>query len=115
MLEAYFAQEKERAELGIPPLPLSPAETGEVCRFLEAPKGGGGDLILALLRDRVSPNPMSEEPDSRFRKTHLKLREMDRERFPSFFSLELKGNIDSVISETQGNGFFSFILIDVGN
>ena len=55
MLEAYFAQEKERAKLGIPPLPLSPAETGDVCRFLEAPEGAKGDLILALLRDRVSP------------------------------------------------------------
>jgi aconitate hydratase 2/2-methylisocitrate dehydratase len=55
MLEAYFTQEKERAKLGIPPLPLSPAETGDVCRFLEAPEGGKGDLILALLRDRVSP------------------------------------------------------------
>ena len=42
MLEAYFAQEKERAKLGIPPLPLSPAETAEVCRFLEAPEGGRG-------------------------------------------------------------------------
>jgi aconitate hydratase 2/2-methylisocitrate dehydratase len=55
MLEAYFTQEKERAKMGIPPLPLSPAETGEVCRFLEAPEDGRGDLILALLRDRVSP------------------------------------------------------------
>ena len=55
MLEAYFAQEKERAKLRIPTLPLSPAETGEVCRFLEVPEGGRGDLILALLRDRVSP------------------------------------------------------------
>jgi len=55
MLEAYFSQEKERAKLGIPPLPLSSAETRDVCQFLEAPEEGKGDLVLALLRDRVSP------------------------------------------------------------
>ena len=55
MLEAYFSQEKERAKLGIPPLPLSSAETRDVCQFLEAPEEGKGDLFLALLRDRVSP------------------------------------------------------------
>ncbi|HEX2695059.1 MAG TPA: aconitate hydratase B, partial [Acidobacteriota bacterium] len=55
MLEAYLRQEKERGELGIPPLPLSSAETEEVCRSLEGPDDGGGKAFLALLRDRVSP------------------------------------------------------------
>ena len=40
MLEAYFKQEAEREKLGIPPLPLSPDETAEVCRLLEARRPG---------------------------------------------------------------------------
>jgi aconitate hydratase 2/2-methylisocitrate dehydratase len=55
MLEAYFDQEKERAKAGLPPLPLTPAEVDEVCRFLEDPKAGPKDAALALLRDRVAP------------------------------------------------------------
>ena len=55
MLEAYLRQEKERAELGIPPLPLSAAETEEVCAALESARGGDGAALIDLLRDRVSP------------------------------------------------------------
>ncbi len=55
MLEAYHAQESERAKLGIPPLPLSAAETAEVCAALESGGGAEGVALVALLRDRVSP------------------------------------------------------------
>ncbi len=55
MLEAYYLQEKERSKLGIPPLPLSAAETAEVCAALESARGGDGAALVALLRDRVSP------------------------------------------------------------
>ena len=55
MLEAYRRQEDERRELGIPPLPLSAAETVEVCAALETAGGGGAAELVALLRDRVSP------------------------------------------------------------
>jgi aconitate hydratase 2/2-methylisocitrate dehydratase len=55
MLDSYRKHEDERRALGIPPLPLSPEETAEVCRLLEAPPDGSGPGLLALLRDRVSP------------------------------------------------------------
>ncbi len=55
MLESYFQQEQERGKLGIPALPLTPAETEDVCRFLEKPEAGKETLFLGLLRERVSP------------------------------------------------------------
>jgi aconitate hydratase 2/2-methylisocitrate dehydratase len=55
MLESYFEQEKERAKAGLPPLPLTPAEVEDVCRFLEKPEAGKTAIFLALLRNRVSP------------------------------------------------------------
>ncbi len=55
MLESYFENEKERIELGVPPLPLNPSETEEVCRFLESPGGVSSDLVMSLLENRVPP------------------------------------------------------------
>ncbi len=55
MLEAYRSQEKERAKLGIPPLPLSAAETAEVCAALGSAGSAEGSALVALLRDRVPP------------------------------------------------------------
>jgi aconitate hydratase 2/2-methylisocitrate dehydratase len=55
MLDSYFKQEAERKKLGIPPLPLSPEETAEVCHLLENPPEGKADLLLNLLKNRVSP------------------------------------------------------------
>ncbi len=55
MLDAYFKREAERKRLGIPPLPLSPDEAAEVCRLLENPPAGQADLLVALIKDRVSP------------------------------------------------------------
>lgn len=55
MLESYFRQESERRKQGIPPLPLGPGDTGEVCRRLEEPPRGQEEVLLALLRDRVAP------------------------------------------------------------
>lgn len=55
MLESYFDQEKERAKAGLPPLPLTPAEAEEVCRFLERPEAGKSEVFLNLLRNRISP------------------------------------------------------------
>ncbi len=34
MLDSYFKMESERRAQGIPPLPLTPEETAEVCRNL---------------------------------------------------------------------------------
>ena len=55
MLDHYFKHADERRALGIPPLPLNPEDTAEVCRLLEAPPAGEADRLLSLLRDRVSP------------------------------------------------------------
>ncbi len=55
MLDDYFKYEQERRQQGIPPLPLSPEQTGEVCRLLEDPPVGQPGLLLGLLRERVSP------------------------------------------------------------
>ena len=55
MLNAYFAMEKERAKAGLPPLPLTAAETEEVCAALEKEGPDGSGPALHLLRDRVSP------------------------------------------------------------
>ncbi len=55
MLESYFKHEAERQKQEVPPLPLSPEETGEVCRLLENPSAGMEELLLRLLKNRVSP------------------------------------------------------------
>lgn len=55
MLESYFQNETERREKGIPALPLDPEQTEEVCRLLENPPEGKQNLLLELLRNRVSP------------------------------------------------------------
>jgi len=55
MLETYFNHAVERQTLGIPPLPLNPEDTAEVCRHLETPPPGEGGRLLELLKDRVSP------------------------------------------------------------
>jgi aconitate hydratase 2/2-methylisocitrate dehydratase len=55
MMDTYFKDVGERKALGIPPLPLNPEETAEVCRLLEIPPAGRLDELRALLRDRVAP------------------------------------------------------------
>ncbi|MDP2915681.1 MAG: bifunctional aconitate hydratase 2/2-methylisocitrate dehydratase [Candidatus Aminicenantes bacterium] len=55
MLDNYFKQETERKALGIPPLPLNPDETKEVCDLLQNPPGGRAEVLLHLLQDRVAP------------------------------------------------------------
>jgi aconitate hydratase 2/2-methylisocitrate dehydratase len=55
MLDSYFKHAAERQALGIPPLPLNPEDTAEVCRFLETLPPGEGGRFLDLLKDRVSP------------------------------------------------------------
>ncbi len=55
MLESYFKQESERKELGIPPLPLNPEQTAEVCQLLEKPPKGQEELLSDLIESRVSP------------------------------------------------------------
>lgn len=55
MLESYRNHVKERAALGIPPLPLSAEQTSELCELLKHPPAGEEETLLTLLRDRVPP------------------------------------------------------------
>jgi len=55
MLESYFDHELQRKEQGLPPLPLSPDVTREVCTLLEHPPQDQEKVFLGLLKDRVSP------------------------------------------------------------
>ncbi|MEH2414792.1 bifunctional aconitate hydratase 2/2-methylisocitrate dehydratase [Nostoc sp.] len=55
MLEQYRKQVAERAALGIPPLPLDAKQTSELCELLKNPPKGQEEILLHLLRDRVSP------------------------------------------------------------
>jgi aconitate hydratase 2/2-methylisocitrate dehydratase len=55
MLESYFEHERERKSQNIPPLPLTPDQTSQVCRMLENPPEGKEDVLFDLLSQRVSP------------------------------------------------------------
>ncbi|MFN6484559.1 MULTISPECIES: bifunctional aconitate hydratase 2/2-methylisocitrate dehydratase [unclassified Nostoc] len=55
MLESYRKHVAERGSLGIPPLPLDAKQTSELCELLKNPPKGQEDILLHLLRDRVSP------------------------------------------------------------
>jgi aconitate hydratase 2/2-methylisocitrate dehydratase len=55
MLDNYFKHVADREAQGIPPLPLNPEDTAEVCRLLEAPPAGEAGRLLTLLKDRVLP------------------------------------------------------------
>ncbi len=55
MLDNYFKHVADREAQGIPPLPLTPEDTAEVCRLLESPPAGEAGRLLSLLKDRVSP------------------------------------------------------------
>jgi aconitate hydratase 2 / 2-methylisocitrate dehydratase len=55
MLEQYRQHVAERAQLGIPPLPLDAKQTSELCELLKNPPEGETDTLLHLLRDRIPP------------------------------------------------------------
>ena len=53
MLKAYRDHVAERAALGIPPLPLSAKQTGEVIELLKAPPDGEETFLVDLITYRV--------------------------------------------------------------
>jgi aconitate hydratase 2/2-methylisocitrate dehydratase len=55
VIEAYLQHEAERKTQGIPPKPLDPEQTRGLCKLFAKPPAGKGELLLGLLRDRVSP------------------------------------------------------------
>jgi len=55
MLESYYQKAEERKKLGLPPLPLTPEETSELCQLLENPPAGHEEELVYLLEQRISP------------------------------------------------------------
>ncbi len=55
MLEAYRQHVAERAEQGIPPLPLNAAQVADLVELLKNPPAGEEDFLLELITDRVPP------------------------------------------------------------
>jgi len=53
MLQAYRQHVADRAALGIPPLPLSAQQTGELIELLKAPPAGEGANLVSLFTHRV--------------------------------------------------------------
>ena len=53
MLEAYRLHVAERAALGIPPLPLSAAQTSQLIELLKAPPAGEERVLVDLITHRV--------------------------------------------------------------
>ncbi len=55
MLELYRQLAQERAEVGIPPLPLDAQQATALCELLKHPPAGEEAFLLSLLRDRIPP------------------------------------------------------------
>ncbi|MEK9655138.1 MAG: aconitate hydratase B, partial [Halieaceae bacterium] len=55
MLDAYRQHVAERAALGIPPTPLSPAQVSELIALLINPPDGEAVFLLELIAERVPP------------------------------------------------------------
>ncbi len=55
MLEAYRAHVAERAELGIPPKPLSAEQVADLVELIKNPPAGEDAFLLDLLANRVPP------------------------------------------------------------
>ena len=53
MLQAYREHVAERAALGIPPLPLSAQQTGELIELLKSPPAGEEAMLIELIAHRV--------------------------------------------------------------
>ena len=53
MLDAYRQHVAERAVLGIPPLPLSAAQTAALIELLKAPPAGEEAALVELITQRV--------------------------------------------------------------
>jgi aconitate hydratase 2 / 2-methylisocitrate dehydratase len=55
MIESYQEHAAERAALGIPPLPLNPEQTEQLCNLLASPPASQGAMLLDLFENRVPP------------------------------------------------------------
>ena len=55
MLQDYRKHSEERAQFGIPPLPLNAQQTSQLCELLKNPPPGEEETLMMLLRDRIPP------------------------------------------------------------
>ena len=55
MLSEYRAHAAERAEQGIPPLPLNPEQVASLVELLQSPPAGEEEFLMDLLTERVPP------------------------------------------------------------
>ncbi len=55
MLSAYRDHVAERAQQGIPPLPLNAEQASALCELLQNPPADESEFLLSLLRDRIPP------------------------------------------------------------
>jgi len=55
MIQAYRKHTNERQEKGLPPLPLTPTQTQQLCKLLEMPPAGEENYLLDLLVHHISP------------------------------------------------------------
>jgi len=55
VLDAYHKHVAERAEMGIPPLPLNAQQVAELIELLKAPGAGQEEFLLDLITNRVPP------------------------------------------------------------
>lgn len=55
MLSEYRAHAAERAEQGIPPLPLNPEQVASLVELLQDPPAGEEEFLMDLLTERVPP------------------------------------------------------------
>jgi len=55
MIEKYLLHERERSQLGLPALPLTPEQVEALCELLTSPPPGQEQFLLTLLKERISP------------------------------------------------------------
>ncbi len=79
MLDSYYQKAEDRKKAGLPPLPLTPEETTELCQLLENPPAGQEQELVYLLEERVSPGV---DPAARIKASWLEDLTLKRRQSP---------------------------------
>jgi aconitate hydratase 2/2-methylisocitrate dehydratase len=125
MLQTYRAHVAERAALGIPPLPLSAKQTGELIELLKSPPKGEETTLVDLITHRV---PAGVDDAAKVKASYLaavahgteKCALISREKATELLGTMLGGyNIsplvdlldDAVVAEVAANGLKKTLLM----
>jgi aconitate hydratase 2/2-methylisocitrate dehydratase len=125
MLQTYRAHVAERAALGIPPLPLSAKQTGELIELLKSPPKGEEAMLVDLITHRV---PAGVDDAAKVKASYLaavahgteKCALISREKATELLGTMLGGyNIsplvdlldDAVVAEVAANGLKKTLLM----